>query len=438
MNEKQQIKLTLLHVGIGSLMAFYPQFSKLYVILVVLTSFYYVIKNKNKNNEILYAIAYIAGSEVFFRTANGNIFYEAGKYLMLVFTGLGFYYSGLPKIRNPYWVYLLLLMPAVFVSFASLDSDLRRKITFEILGPVCIGFLALYNYKRSISAKEINYVLNLIALPILASCVYLILRFSHNLEKIDSDNSNFYFSGDYAPNQMATALGLGVFIYLLKIVLETDNRKMFYANILIFTLIFYRGLLTFSRGGVATGLTVVLAFLLAITISRVNSHKAMRKIGLMLLIVMTVFIIADYQTENSLVARYTKFEILNSNDVVKTRGRYIQIESDLRNFKENPILGIGVGKGKEVRKIEHGRGISTHSEITRLPSEHGIFGFAALLILLYYPLQMYFKNLKNYYILPFFIFWLLTINHSATRTIAPLFLYTLTLLQVKFDEKEPQ
>lgn len=436
MNEKQQINLTLLHIGIGSLIALYPQFSKLYVLLVVLGGFYFVVKNKNSNNEILYVIAYLAGSEVFFRTASGSIFYEAGKYLMLFFAALGFYYSGLPKIRNPYWLYLLLLVPAIFLSFMHLDGDFRRKITFEILGPVCLGIMALYNYKRSISAKEINFILNLIALPILASCVYLILRFSHHFEKMDHDNSNFYFSGDYAPNQMATALGLGVFIYLLKIIVESDNKKMFYPNIIIFSLIFYRGLLTFSRGGMTTGLIVVLVFMLAIIISRRNNYKAKRKVGLLLIIVAIIFMITDYQTKNTLFKRYATVELVHSHDVAKTRGRYIQIESDIQNFKENPILGIGVGKGKEIRTIAYDRKVSTHSEITRLLSEHGTLGIFVLLILVVFPFRNYFSNMKNYYFLPFFAFWLLTINHSATRTIAPLFLYALTLLQIDFEKED--
>jgi hypothetical protein len=438
MKERLQINLTLFHIAIGSLMAFYSPLSKIYMLLIPLIGFYIVVKSKNKNNEILYVIAYIAGSEVFFRTTNVNTFYEAGKYLMLFFTFLGFFYDGFPKVKNPYWVYLLLLLPAVFVSFMYLNGDFRRKISFEILGPICMGFLALYNYKRKISAKEINAILTLIALPILACCVFLILKYSQHAYNVSSNRSNFYFSGEFAPNQMATVLGLGVFIYLLKIITESDNKKMFYPNIIVFCLIFYRGLLTFSRGGIATGVIVILVLLLSIYISRVGYFKVKRKIGLLLFVLTSIFILTAYQTENSLFKRYSNFEILDSGNIIKTRGRYIQIESDIKNFRENPLLGIGVGKGKEVRNSEYNRNVSTHSEITRLLSEHGVLGLCALLILLFYPLRLYFNDLRNFYLLPFLIFWLLTINHSATRIIAPLFLYTLTLLQIKMDKKEMQ
>jgi hypothetical protein len=433
MKAEQQIKLTVLHIGIGCLIAFYSPLSKIYLLLIVLTGLYFVVKNKNKNNEILYVIAYIAGSEVFFRTTNADPVHEIGKYLMLLFTFLGFFYNGFPKIKNPYWIYLVLLLPSVFISLLYLDGEIRRKISFEILGPICMGVLALYTYKRKISAREITNILSVIALPIVASCVYLILRYSQSVYNISAYKSNFYFSGNYGPNQLATVLGLGVFIYLLKIIIESGNKKIFYLNIIIFCLIFYRGLLTFSRGGILTGVIAVLVLFLSIYISRGGFYKLKVRFGFLLFTLLSIFTLTAYQTGNKLFKRYTNLE---TKDIVKSRGRYMQVESDIRNFAENPIFGVGVGKGKDIRKLEYHKDLRTHTEITRLLSEHGVLGVFCLLILIFYPLQLYFNNLRNFYLLPFFIFWLLTINHSATRIIAPLFLYALALLQIKVENEE--
>lgn len=435
MKERHLINLTLLHIGIGFLLAFYPSLTKIYTLLIVLVGFYIVVKNKNKNNEILYVIAYIAGSEVFLRTTNGSPLHEFGKYSMLFFTCLGFYYNGFPKIRNPYWAYLLLLLPSVCLSFMYLDGDFRRKISFEILAPICLGVLALYSYKRKISTIEINIVLTSIALPILASCVYLILRYSRNIYPINSHSSNFYYSGEYAPNQMATALGLGVFVYFIKAITESASMKMYFLNIIFLCLIFYRGLLTFSRGGIVTGLIAVCIVFISMEISK-KGYFLKRKIGISLFIITTVFILTAYQTEYHLFERYTNFYIFHTKNNHKPKGRYIQITSDIKNFSENPIVGIGVGKGKEIRKANYGLNVSTHSEITRLLSEHGILGLFALLILIFVPLQLYFNDLKNVYLLSFFIFWLFTINHSATRIIAPLFLYSLALMKIDFEKEE--
>lgn len=436
MTERQQIKLTLLHVGIGSLIAFHLPLSKIYSLLIVIVGFYIVVKNKNKNNEILYVIAYIAGSEVFLRTTYGNHFYELGKYLMLFFTFLGFFYSGFLKIKNPYLIYLLVLLPSVFLSFMYINDDVRKTISIEILGPICLGVLALYTYKRQISAKQIRIILNLIALPILSSCVFLILRYSHNIYRVNPYASNFYFSGDYTPNQMATVLGLGFFIYLLKIIIESDSEKIFYLNIILFCLISYRAFLTFSRGGILTAVLTIIILFLSIYISRKGYYTLKRKIGLSFILFVSIFALTSCQTQNKLINRYTNLKLLDSKYNFKKDGRYIQAKSDFENFIEKPILGVGVGKAKEIRMIKYKKEMSTHSEATRLLSEHGILGLLALSILIFYPLQLYSKDLRNFYLLPFFVFWLLTINHSATRVIAPLFLYTLTLLQIKFEKEE--
>lgn len=436
MGDKQQINLILLHIGIGALIAYHPPLSKIYSLLVFLVGLYIVVKNKNQNHEILYIIAYIAGSEVFFRATHGTGIQEFGKYSILFFSFLGFCYNGFPKIKNPYYIYLLLLLPSIVMSLIYLKGDLRTRISFEVLGPICVGILALYTYKRSISVSQIKIILNLIALPILTSCVYLILKYSHNVYKINWSESNFYFSGNYGPNQIATTLGLGVFIYLLKIITEADNKKIFYLNIIIFCLIFYRGLLTFSRGGITTCVIVMLTVFLSIYVSREGYYKLKRKVALSFFILSSICILAAYQTDNKLFKRYTKFEISSTENRIKKRGRYIQIKSDIENFIANPLLGVGVGKGKEIRKSNYNIDVATHSEITRLLSEHGVLGLFCLLILIFYPLQLYYNNLRNFYLLPFFIFWLFTINHSATRTIAPLLLYALSLLQIKVENEQ--
>ena len=37
-------------------------------------------------------------------------------------------------------------------------------------------------------------------------------------------------------------------------------------------------------------------------------------------------------------------------------------------------------------------------------------------------------------LIPFFLFWFLTINHAALRIAAPAFIYALSLIKVKWNE----
>lgn len=103
---------------------------------------------------------------------------------------------------------------------------------------------------------------------------------------------------------------------------------------------------------------------------------------------------------------------------------------------DDPILGVGAGMGKEIRKEAFGQEAASHNEITRMLSEHGLFGVFGLLILLITPLVLYINNRQHLYFFSFYIFWLLTINHAAMRIAAPAFVYALALLsvQVKIPE----
>ena len=67
-------------------------------------------------------------------------------------------------------------------------------------------------------------------------------------------------------------------------------------------------------------------------------------------------------------------------------------------------------------------------------AEHGTFGIIGLLILFFTPLILYVENKFNLYLLCFFVFWLLTINHAAMRIAAPAFVYSLALLNVNFGK----
>ena len=93
--------------------------------------------------------------------------------------------------------------------------------------------------------------------------------------------------------------------------------------------------------------------------------------------------------------------------------------------------------GKDARKESYGTEVASHNEISRMLSEHGLFGILGLLILAITPFILYINNRQHLYFLSFFIFWLLTINHAAMRIAAPAFVYALGLLsvQVKIPEK---
>ena len=77
---------------------------------------------------------------------------------------------------------------------------------------------------------------------------------------------------------------------------------------------------------------------------------------------------------------------------------------------------------------------ASHNEMSRILSEHGLFGVFAFSILLVVPLLFRLGNRSNVLFFSFYLFWLLTINHSAMRIAAPAFIYALSLLHI-IDDK---
>jgi hypothetical protein len=68
-------------------------------------------------------------------------------------------------------------------------------------------------------------------------------------------------------------------------------------------------------------------------------------------------------------------------------------------------------------------------------AEHGLLGVLALLILLLIPLGFLLSKNRNLFMIPFVVFWFLTINHSAMRVALPGFIYGFALLSITYASK---
>jgi len=424
----------LLHFGIGALIAFFPVLAKMYSVLIILFGLYFVIKNKNRNHEVLYVVAYLVGSEVFLRSNHG-ISYEFAKYFMLLFLILGMFYNGISKKAYPYFIFLLLLLPGILISFFTLESDIRRKVVFDISGPICLAVCSLYTYKKKITFRKINTILLVIGLPILSTCIFLFINSPTGSFTSGVMESSFSFSGGFGPNQMSTILGLGMFVFCARLILISSTKSMILLTMALVAYIYYRGLLTFSRGGMITGIAIIVLLLLSLYFNSKHYQNIKLKAGLAVSVLLIVSAATIYQTNGALPKRYATIFTPAKKAPGDTSRRERIARKELKLFKENPMLGIGVGKGKEIRKKEFGANTSSHSEMTRLLAEHGLLGLISLLILLYTPIHLWISNRHNIYLLSFIGFWFLTVNHSGMRIAAPAFIYGLALLNIKFNRK---
>ena len=395
---------------------------------------------KNANNEALFVAAYIVGAEVFLRMTEGNLFEQFAKYGVMGILLIGMIYRGFSKNALPYWIFGLLLLPAIFLSFFTLnfDTDIRKAITFNIIGPITLMVSAIYCYQRKISFEQIKTIINMLAYPLMATLVYMYLYTPSVKDVVTNTESNFETSGGFGPNQVSTILGLGIFLFFVKIVLSSKTVLIRNINVLFFVIITFRGIVTFSRGGVITGfvmIIIVVLLLLYYTKSQAKSKVVMLVVfGLFALV--GIWSYSSIQTSGLIDKRYANQDARGREKLSKLTGRERLIESEFKMFLDNPIFGIGVGKNKEYRLETTGIDAASHNEITRMLAEHGMFGLFGLIILLITPMVLYLNNQQNIFVFSFVVFWILTINHAAMRLAAPAFVYALSLLKVSFvDEK---
>ncbi|MFN7044498.1 MAG: O-antigen ligase family protein [Flavobacterium sp.] len=433
----------LLVLGLHVLLAFViftiPFLSKVYGLLIPFLGTVLLLNTKNKNNEALVLAAYVVGSEVLLRMTGGNIAHEIAKYEVIYFLVLGMFFSGISKNSILYVVFILLLLPGVYIGANVLSNgvNVRKAILFNILGEVTLFVSAIYCYQRRVTLLQLEYIIKGLAMPIVTILTYLFLYTPSIKDVVTGTQSNFETSGGFGPNQVSTVLGLGMFCFFALLIVFSKTKKLQLVHLVFLIIASFRGIVTFSRGGVFTAIAMIAVFIFILY----WFANARAKNLILVLSLGAVFIgsgVWSYsvtQTGGMIENRYANKDARGKEKEDRLGGREEIAGTELAMFMENPIWGIGVGKNKEYREEMTGIVAASHNEITRLLAEHGAFGIGAFIILLFTPLILYFNNREHIFLLPFFIFWLLTINHAAMRIAAPAFIYALTLLKVQFVDE---
>ena len=397
--ELSYVYLILFHAFMGVLIFALPFLSKIYTLGILVFGIFYIVKTKNKNNEVLILSAYIVSVEVLLRMTDGMILNEFGKYSVMFFLFLGLIYSGFSKNALMYWIFLVLLVPSIVLSTVSLnfDTDIRKAIAFNISGPVCLGISAIYCFQRKITFDRLKGVISAFSMPLISIVVYLYLYTPSVKDVVTGTQSNFETSGGFGPNQVSTILGLGIFVFFVQLLLNSKNTLLQLVNgglVLVFA---FRGIVTFSRGGVFTAIVMIILFMAVLYFQANFNTKP--KIGLIIILALVaglgVWGYSSMQTGGLIDKRYANEDALGRKKQSQLSGREVLIESEFQMFLDNPFLGVGVGKNKELRRQQTGIDLASHNEITRMLAEHGSLGLVDLVILFFTPLFLFINNNIN-------------------------------------------
>lgn len=440
-------KITFLafHVLLGLLVHFISSLVFIYFAIFLAVGTYWLVKSNDRNFQSLTLVLYVVGLEVLFRMRSGGALYDLGKYSVIYFCILSFGFIRINLKAWPYFLILLLFIPGIVLTVNTFffEIDVRKKIMFNLLGPFSLVIASLYAYNKTITLKRLNECLFVAAGP-LVSILTLIIAFTPtNTEEVFSNTtSNFATSGGFGPNQMSVILGLGVFIFFIQFFFNSKDKLFSYLCLFFVFLFAYRGLITFSRGGMLTALLMVLTFCYMI-FKLLNTQARSKFLGvfsLLIILAISAWMYSSYQTGGMIDKRYNNQDAAGRMKESRMSGREDIMETDLKFFYENPVFGVGPGIGGMMRGEEGMQGVQAHSEPTRLLAEHGTLGLIILLLLVFVPVLKYFRfrQYHHVYFFPFLIFWGLTINHAATRIVAPGVLYALTLLNVSIKNEEDE
>lgn len=439
-SNKKYIVLILLHVLIGLLIYGFRDLSKVFFISTFVYFIFAIINSSHEKRptKVLMACAYIVGSEVFLRMTGGNFLYEASKYIVIVFIFIGMLFDGIRNKAFPFFLYLLLLIPGIFVGGSSISytTNFRKAMAFNLSGPVCLGLCALYCFDKRIKFKDLQKVLLFALLPLISMAVFLFVYTPNIRDIITGTYSNFQTSGGFGPNQVATVLGFAMFVITSRYFLTSKTMFIKILNLLILGIISFRGIVTFSRGGIFTGVIIIFAFLIIYYLSSKRDYKAkiLNNVYLFVGILMVTWFVSSFQTRGLIDKRYSNEDSAGRKKSDISTGRRELISFELNEFIENPLFGIGVGRAKEIRFKKEGLAAASHNEFSRLLAEHGSFGLMAFMVIFILPLTYRVQNKRNIYFYSFYLFWFLTINHTSMRIAAPAFIYSLSLLNVVYDK----
>jgi positive regulator of sigma E activity len=81
------------------------------------------------------------------------------------------FFNGFSKHSFVYWLYIVLLIPSIVIAATDINVSDHLKTIFHLIWAICLGFSAVYMYRRKVSLAQINDILLAIGLPIVSTTI---------------------------------------------------------------------------------------------------------------------------------------------------------------------------------------------------------------------------------------------------------------------------
>lgn len=369
------VLLSVAHLFLGLLIYRVGVVAIVHPLAVFCLGAYWAFNTKYRIERSAFAMAYIIGAEVLWRMAQVPVFWEFGKYASAVIAIIAIVRRtdlAVPKLPL---LYLALLIPACGLTFIQHDaSSVRAILSVQMTGPALLLVASWFFSKVKITQSDLRTLMFALTVPLL-SVAFATLYYTVTTDEIQfTGESNFATSGGFGPNQVSSMLGLGVFVAIAALLLFSNSIR--YRAFLLGCAGFFaaQSVMTFSRGGIynAAGGIVVMVLVGLLWSPKVTLGRIAPVAALVVLFLSLLFPVMNRFTGGQLQERFEDTGTASRTEIA---------ESDIALFLDNPVLGVGVGESYALRSVYLNRKAMSHTEFSRMLSEHGIFGLGALLML---------------------------------------------------------
>jgi len=415
----------VLHVPLGLAMKLVPYVSTLHA-LAALAIALLLILCRYPTPWVVAACAYLVGSETLWRMTDARVFWEYGKYALFLIVAVALLFRRQRTSTYLPLLYFALLLPGALLTLIAVPNfgDLRQILSFELSGPLAYAACGYFLVGRLLTRNDVIRCLVAMLAPVAG--VAAVTFFGIRTTEIQfGASANADSSGGFGPNQVAAALALGMVVCFL--LLTGKNGSLLWKASLVALFVWFgiQAALTFSRSGLYYSGAAILAGT-AFLVKDVRRFTLVLLFGLALVVV-SRFVIApqlDAFTGGAFERRYARTDLSGRGDLM---------EGDLLVFLQHPVLGVGVGLAREARKQAVGVSNKSHTEFTRLLSEHGFLGAVALALMLTMGIQAVMRQSFGWpraFSAALLAFGLVFMTGSAMRLAIPAFLLPLAGVRI--------
>lgn len=421
-SQRRILLVFLAHALLGLVLIQAPGLSTIHAYSVIILGALFALTKTNIC--VAYVAAYVVGSEVLWRMTEASIFWEGGKYAVVLILGLSILHQRKRRIPVFPLLYFLLLLPSSLFTLEVFDIfTAREAISFNLSGPLALFVSSWFFSGLKFNRRQYITILSVLVMPILTIAMYALFQTSM-MDSVEwSNESMFATSGGFGPNQVSTMMGLGVIGSVLILLYGKLGRVVGVILALLGAVFLAQGLLTFSRGGILAAVIVVVLLNVHIIITRKLSAKyVFASIAIIALVAMVVLPSIDNFTQGFLSLRYADLNLSNRDQIASV---------EISLFLSQPITGVGPGLGRLYTDA------AAHTEFVRLLSEHGILGAIGGLSLCAITLSNYLRSAPTTrpVILSLAVWPLITMMHSAMRLAGVSYIFGLSFISVDFEDE---